>query len=759
MRRRTASPPRRCCVSTSTFRQLLAGALPVIAASVNSSSSASGNSKCPCITLDPSSSFPDYVRGGQLAYRPGGDQTEYLYPLTYGSTECKTHDAGLQPLCNQGSRSPSWCAEKWCYVDRAACSFIVSRSAFFPEARNLYYSYATCSEDESSNSFDGWLRDNTDISSAMMPLLSDYLEASRLQVETALMEGAGGDVGEVCTVSTTCACADCWNIDAWGTRKVDLYDVGVWQRQQDRQVACLSRAIAATYRKVAAKEGDASGSRIGYQYFGDQKTGSYVGWPNVQWCPSSANDFDSRYRPWYSAGSTGPKDVVIVIDVSGSMGGGRDAQAKAATKAILDTLVWRDFATIIQFDGGVVGVFSKTLVPVTDAQRTIMHAWVDRSDGARGGTNFYEPLLGTDGEHPGAFKVIADSIAAGRTSFCQKIIMFLTDGFAAFSDDDFKETRRLSSRYDVRLFSYGLGFDPSDSQDGSVPKRLACENGGIFYAVPDDKDLATIMAGYYAYFATGQQICEPSYILYNDVVTRTELVAGCLSMYDRRESHADLLGVTCLDINVIANMTKLRVQKSWRDSVSKMSDATKQCRPLLMSDCLLQKLRADYSSSSVCGSSSVSSIKNAKCPCVDPACQDDPDFIDELGYFCDTWIGDDCAAAGSQWGMSSAGVEILMGKCKRSCGYCKWLDPCPHQHAAACAETGATPKSRACRTDKVSGVDLEGCYMSCGDPTSDRYKAERNCDTMVSGTHPKGWSSLNPCGLTIVALALVRLFF
>lgn len=45
----------------------------------------------------------------------------------------------------------------------------------------------------------------------------------------------------------------------------------------------------------------------------------------------------------YSSGSTGPKDVVIVIDVSGSMQtAGRYVKAKQAAKALIDTLEWKE---------------------------------------------------------------------------------------------------------------------------------------------------------------------------------------------------------------------------------------------------------------------------------------------------------------------------------------------------------------------------------------------------------------------------------
>ena len=34
-------------------------------------------------------------------------------------------------------------------------------------------------------------------------------------------------------------------------------------------------------------------------------------------------DYDPRCRPWFVAASSGPKDVVLVLDVSGSMTTGR----------------------------------------------------------------------------------------------------------------------------------------------------------------------------------------------------------------------------------------------------------------------------------------------------------------------------------------------------------------------------------------------------------------------------------------------------
>ena len=96
-------------------------------------------------------------------------------------------------------------------------------------------------------------------------------------------------------------------------------------------VDCTATTIGAYYGRLAAKE-YSDLSRIGYQYFGDQQTAAFVQWPSMQFC---SNTYDPRLRPWYSAAATGPKDVVIVIDVSGSMSNnGRIQMARDALKAL-----------------------------------------------------------------------------------------------------------------------------------------------------------------------------------------------------------------------------------------------------------------------------------------------------------------------------------------------------------------------------------------------------------------------------------------
>uniref|UniRef100_A0A671WDT6 Calcium voltage-gated channel auxiliary subunit alpha2delta 4 n=1 Tax=Sparus aurata TaxID=8175 RepID=A0A671WDT6_SPAAU len=87
-----------------------------------------------------------------------------------------------------------------------------------------------------------------------------------------------------------------------------------------------------------------------WQYFGSS-TGFFRLYPGIQWIPDDNGvvTFDSRNRNWYIQAATSPKDVVIVVDVSGSMKGLRLTIAKHTINTILDTLGENDFVNIIAY--------------------------------------------------------------------------------------------------------------------------------------------------------------------------------------------------------------------------------------------------------------------------------------------------------------------------------------------------------------------------------------------------------------------------
>eukprot|EP00930_Biecheleria_cincta_P045442 TRINITY_DN31311_c0_g1_i1.p1 TRINITY_DN31311_c0_g1~~TRINITY_DN31311_c0_g1_i1.p1 ORF type:complete len:804 (-),score=93.04 TRINITY_DN31311_c0_g1_i1:17-2359(-) len=680
--------------------------------SSSSGGSSNGLSSCRCLEW---SGLDAHIYSGKLIYTPPGSQTSYQYPQQYGVQQCDAHDKTLPPFCDRPS-PPDWCFQRWCFIDRQQCTGVqIYDSSYWPG--KVYYSYETCG---SSNSFTLWYNNGMSAGNAgkLLDILEGYLWSSRYYLEQAYLQLSGQQLSQACYYAKMCPCLECFTNTAWKA-KISLGEAGGFiqtgiSSKLQNVMSCLVGGVSQTYNRIAAKESD-SGRRVGYMYFGDQLSGSTAWWPNVDWCPT---DYDPRLRPWYAAASTGPKDVVIVVDVSGSMGmSNRYVLAEKATEALLDTLDWKDYASIILFNHGIAAEFSSKLVPVDSCTRSRMKAWLKSQNWKEGGTNFVTAMNR-------AFEIISASVAAGETSMCQKAILFLTDGEAEYSTAEFASTRSFATRYDTHIFTYALGTGANKV----ATKQLACENRGIFYRVPDGADLVHIMAQYYSFFASGQEVCKSTFTAYTDVVTGAELWPACLPLYDRSSSQSQLLGVTCMDINVIADPSSLKGQAGWSDFTCKMSDMTKQCRPMYLSECHLEKMRQAYSSESVC---SYSNIKPT-CPCVDPNCQDDEDFIDEKGYFCDTWIGDDCAKAQEQWSYTWDGQQSVLNKCKKSCGKCQVLDPCPFNSSSPCQghtfSTAASSRCRACRTSKVSGLDIQGKPMCCPELSNCQEAASR-CPT------------------------------
>lgn len=87
---------------------------------------------------------------------------------------------------------------------------------------------------------------------------------------------------------------------------------------------------------------------LSWQYFGSA-TGFMRQYPAMNWYMEPVDLFDCRTRSWYIEAATSPKDVLILMDTSGSMTGIRREIAKHVINNILDTLGNNDFVNIITF--------------------------------------------------------------------------------------------------------------------------------------------------------------------------------------------------------------------------------------------------------------------------------------------------------------------------------------------------------------------------------------------------------------------------
>lgn len=94
-------------------------------------------------------------------------------------------------------------------------------------------------------------------------------------------------------------------------------------------------------------------SPIKYQYVGFYNSFRTI-YPYVHKAfidPSSekCSEYDPRFRPWYVAAATGAKNVVLLIDISGSMASYRMDIAKQAAVSVIETLGLQDWFNVVFF--------------------------------------------------------------------------------------------------------------------------------------------------------------------------------------------------------------------------------------------------------------------------------------------------------------------------------------------------------------------------------------------------------------------------
>lgn len=180
------------------------------------------------------------------------------------------------------------------------------------------------------------------------------------------------------------------------------------------------------------------------------------------------------------------KDVIVVLDVSGSMRGAKLKQAKDALNYILNHLKEEDRFNIIAFSTGTKR-FARELQDVV--ARDEAYRFV-RDLEAAGGTNINRALLEA-----------LDMASGTPTSERPQIVIFLTDGLAT---EGIVETDKIIANVaeaalkTVRIFAFGIG----DDVNTTLLDTIAQEHRGASAYVRPSQSIAEEVSAFYAKVST-----------------------------------------------------------------------------------------------------------------------------------------------------------------------------------------------------------------------------------------------------------------
>jgi Ca-activated chloride channel family protein len=174
-----------------------------------------------------------------------------------------------------------------------------------------------------------------------------------------------------------------------------------------------------------------------------------------------------------------PKDIVFVIDRSGSMKGNKIEQARAALAHSIENLNDRDRFNVITF-ATQVRSFDDGLVEATEDNVADALNFIDRIEAA-GSTNIDEALWEALG---------------GGDSGRPRMVVFLTDGLPTVGEQDIAtilENVDERNRRDVRIFPFGVGYDVN----ATFLDQLALDNRGTVEYVKPGEDIERKVTSFY----------------------------------------------------------------------------------------------------------------------------------------------------------------------------------------------------------------------------------------------------------------------
>ncbi|KAK2184995.1 hypothetical protein NP493_248g03021 [Ridgeia piscesae] len=206
-----------------------------------------------------------------------------------------------------------------------------------------------------------------------------------------------------------------------------------------------------------------------WQYFGSA-SGFLRSYPGMEWPMHGVDVFDCRTCGWYIQAANSPKDLILLIDTSGSMTGQRLEIAKATVEKILQTLSDDDYFNVIKFSDTseyVDHCFNGTLVQANADNKKRIMASLDNI--------ITRNMAKFEGALTEAFEVLNAMNETGQCSQCNRAIMLITDGAPETHEDIFKTYNWPEKN--IRMFTFVIGREVGESK---AAQWMACANKGYY---------------------------------------------------------------------------------------------------------------------------------------------------------------------------------------------------------------------------------------------------------------------------------------
>uniref|UniRef100_A0A8C0ISC4 Calcium voltage-gated channel auxiliary subunit alpha2delta 3 n=1 Tax=Chelonoidis abingdonii TaxID=106734 RepID=A0A8C0ISC4_CHEAB len=325
---------------------------------------------------------------------------------------------------------------------------------------------------------------------------------------------------------------------------VSLSDVQVPTNMYNKDPAIVNGVFwSESLNKVFVDNFDRDPSLI-WQYFGSAK-GFFRQYPGIKWEPDENGviAFDCRNRKWYIQAATSPKDVVILVDVSGSMKGLRLTIAKQTVSSILDTLGDDDFFNIIAYNEELHYVepcLNGTLVQADRANKEHFREHLNKL--------FAKGIGMLDIALNEAFNILSDFNHTGQGSICSQAIMLITDGAVDTYDTIFAKYNWPDRK--VRMFTYLIGREAAFADN---LKWMACANKGFFTQISTLADVQENVMEYLHVLSRPKVIDQE-----HDVVWTEAYIDSTVSLHEKLADDQGLVLMTTVAMPVFSKQNETR---------------------------------------------------------------------------------------------------------------------------------------------------------------------------------------------------------